>query len=107
MLLYDAATSRISKAVPPFFLKERVGARANPHKLHVHITYLLVINSKGQMPVCHTSSSPTHVINLCTASLHIFTALPVAITVLHLHVIDGLHVLLQVPVPGVLHGWHP
>ena len=28
MLLYDAATSRLSKAVPPFFLKERVGARA-------------------------------------------------------------------------------
>ena len=28
MLLYDAATSRISKAVPPFFLKERVGSRA-------------------------------------------------------------------------------
>ena len=28
MLLYDAATSRISKVVPPFFLKERVGARA-------------------------------------------------------------------------------
>ena len=29
MLLYDAATSRISKAVPPFLLlKERVGARA-------------------------------------------------------------------------------
>ena len=27
MLLYDAATS-LSKAVPPFFLKERVGARA-------------------------------------------------------------------------------
>ena len=28
MLLYDAATSRISNAVPPMFLKERVGARA-------------------------------------------------------------------------------
>ena len=28
MILYDAATSCISKAVPPFFLKERVGARA-------------------------------------------------------------------------------
>ena len=28
MLLYDAAMSPISKAVPPFFLKERVGARA-------------------------------------------------------------------------------
>ena len=39
-------------------------------------------------------------------SLHIFTSLPFTITVLHLHVIDGLHVLLQVPVPGVLHGWH-
>ena len=50
-----------------------------PHKLHVHITHLLVINSKGQMPVCHTSSSPIHVINLCTTSLHIFTALPFTI----------------------------
>ena len=28
MLLYDATTSRISKVVPPFFLKEHVGARA-------------------------------------------------------------------------------
>ena len=28
MLLYDAATSHISNVVPPFFLKEHVGARA-------------------------------------------------------------------------------
>ena len=106
MLLYDAATSRISKAVPPFFLKEHVGARATTAQVARTHNTLLVINSKGQMPVCHTSSSPIHVINLCTTSLHIFIALPFTITVLHLHVIDGLHVLLQVPVPGVLHGWH-
>ena len=89
-----------------FFSKSVLEPVQQPHKLHVHITHLLVINSKGQMPVCHTSSSPIHVINLCMTSLHIFTALPFTITVLHLHVIDGLHVLLQVPVPGVLHGWH-
>ena len=39
MLLYDAATSRISKAVPPFFLKERVGARATTTQVaHTHKT---------------------------------------------------------------------
>ena len=98
MLLYDAATSRISKAVPPFFFSKSVLEPVQqPHKLHVHITHLLVINSKGQMPVCHTSSSPIHVINLCTTSLHIFTALPFTITVLHLHIIDGLHAC---PPPG-------
>src|SRR3954467_1911990 len=106
MLVYDAATSRISKAMPPFFSKSVLEPVQQPHNLHVHITHLRVINSKGQMPVCHTSSSPTHVINLCTTSLYIFTALPFTITVLHLHVIGGLHVLLQVLVPGVLHGWH-
>ena len=69
-----------------FFSMSMLDPVQQPHKLHVHITHLLVINSKGQMPVCHTSSSPIHVINLCTTSLHIFTALPFTITVLHLHV---------------------
>ena len=79
MLLYNAATSRISKAMPPFFSKSVLEPVQQPHKLHVHITHLLVINSKGKMPVCHTSSSPIHVINLCTTSLRIFTALPFTI----------------------------
>ena len=79
MLLYDAATSRISKAVPPFFSKSVLEPVQQPHKLHVHRTHLLVINSKGRMPVCHTSSSPIHVINLCTTGLHIFIVLPFTI----------------------------
>ena len=62
-----------------FFSKSVLEPVQQPHKLHVHITHLLVINSKGQMPVCHTSSSPIHVINLCTTSLHIFTAPPFTI----------------------------
>ena len=62
-----------------FFSKSVLEPVQQPHKLHVHITHLLVINSKGQMPVCHTSSSPIHVINLCMTSLHIFTALPFTI----------------------------
>ena len=41
MLLYDAATSRISKAVPPFFLKEHVGARATTTKVaRTHNTFI-------------------------------------------------------------------
>ena len=76
MLLYVAATSRISKDVPPFFFSKSVLEPVQqPHKLHVHITHLLVTNSKGQMPVCHTSSSPIHVRNYCPTRLHILTAL--------------------------------
>ena len=40
MLLYDAVMSRISKVVPPFFLKERVGARATTTQVaHTHNTF--------------------------------------------------------------------
>ena len=58
-----------------FFSKSVLEPVQQPPKLPVHITHLLVINSKGQMPVCHTSSSPIHVINLCMTSLYIFIAL--------------------------------
>ena len=79
MLLYDATTSRISKAMHLFFSKSMLEPMQQPHKLHVHIKHLVVINSKGEMPVCHKSSSPMRVINLCMTSLHIFTALPFTI----------------------------
>ena len=68
-------------------------------------TFVLV-NSKGQMSVCHTRSSPLHVINLCTTTLHIFTALPFTIYHTPLTCYRWVHVLLQVPVPSVLHRWH-
>src|SRR5215216_7948284 len=44
MLLYDAATSPISKAMPPFFFSKSVlEPMQQPHRLHVHITHLLVL----------------------------------------------------------------